>query len=59
MIKGRTKLQDVQDELHVQAMVLEVASWRGIGDMIKLLAPIDIGKGPIKKSQTNAYANTR
>jgi hypothetical protein len=31
-------------------MVLEVTSRRGIGDVIELLAPIDIGKGAIEKA---------
>jgi hypothetical protein len=31
-------------------MVLEVATRWGIGDVIELLAPIDIGKGAIEKA---------
>jgi hypothetical protein len=31
-------------------MVLEVAPRRRIGDVIELLAPIDIGKGAIEKA---------
>ena len=49
-IHGCSTLQDVQDELHVQAMILEVASRGYVGNMIELLTPIDIGKGPIKKT---------
>ena len=57
LLKGYSILQDVPDELQVQAIVLEVVFLRGLGDMIELLAPIDIGKGAIEKVQAKAYAN--
>lgn len=50
-------LQNIEKKLDMQAMVLQVAAWRGFIDMIELLAPIDIGKSLIEKSQTKAYTN--
>ena len=47
---GWLQLQDIHYELYMGPMVLEVASRRRIGDVIELLAPIDIGKGAIEKA---------
>ena len=45
-----SQLQNIHNELYMDAMVLEVTSRWGIGDVIELLAPIDIGKGAIEKA---------
>lgn len=43
-------LQDIHNELYMDPMVLEVASRWWTVDVIELLAPIDIGKGVLKKA---------
>ena len=45
-----SQLQNIHNELYMDAMVLKVTSRWGIGDVIELLAPIDIGKGAIEKA---------
>jgi hypothetical protein len=45
-----SNLQDIHNELYMEPMVLEVASRWGTVNVIELLAPIDIGKGAVKKA---------